>query len=43
NIRHDIEEIQLQMLHDVMKNALKRAESCMANRGHHLADTICQT
>ena len=36
NIRHAIEEIQPEMLHD----ALKRAESCIANRGHHLADIL---
>ncbi|KAF7283694.1 hypothetical protein GWI33_023190 [Rhynchophorus ferrugineus] len=40
NIRHEIEEIQHQMLQDVMKNALERAESCIANRGDHLADII---
>jgi len=40
NIRHAIEEIQPEMLHDVMKNVLKRAESCIANRGHHLADIL---
>lgn len=43
NIRHEIEEIQPEMLKDVMKNALKRAESCIANRGHHLADIIFQS
>lgn len=43
NIRHEIEEIQPEMLQDVMKNALKRAESCIANRGHHLADIIFQS
>ncbi|KAF7265878.1 hypothetical protein GWI33_020625 [Rhynchophorus ferrugineus] len=32
-----------QMLEDVLKNALKRAESCIANRGHHLADKIIQS
>ncbi|KAF7277552.1 hypothetical protein GWI33_006893 [Rhynchophorus ferrugineus] len=30
-------------LWDVMKNALKRAESCIANRGHHLADITFQS
>ncbi|KAF7267299.1 hypothetical protein GWI33_019488 [Rhynchophorus ferrugineus] len=43
NIRHEIEEIQPQMLQDTMKNALKRAESSIANRGHHLADIIFQS
>ncbi|KAF7277405.1 hypothetical protein GWI33_007720, partial [Rhynchophorus ferrugineus] len=42
NIRHKVEEIQHQMLQDVMKNALKRAESGIANRGHYLADIIFQ-
>ncbi|KAF7270721.1 hypothetical protein GWI33_016304 [Rhynchophorus ferrugineus] len=41
-IRHEIDEIQPHMLQDVMKNALKRAETCIANRGHHLADLIFQ-
>ncbi|KAF7278229.1 hypothetical protein GWI33_008586 [Rhynchophorus ferrugineus] len=31
-------QIQLQMLQDVMEN--ERAESCIENRGHHLADII---
>ncbi|KAF7268445.1 hypothetical protein GWI33_018454 [Rhynchophorus ferrugineus] len=43
NIRHNIEEIQPQMLQDVMKNALKRAESFIANRGHHLANIMFQS
>ncbi|KAF7263986.1 hypothetical protein GWI33_000791 [Rhynchophorus ferrugineus] len=43
NICHEIEEIQPQMLLDVMKNALKRAQSCIANRGHHLVDIIFQS
>ncbi|KAF7287246.1 hypothetical protein GWI33_002065 [Rhynchophorus ferrugineus] len=43
NIRREIEEFQPLMLQDVMKNALKRAESCIANRGHHLADIIFQS
>ncbi|KAF7263187.1 hypothetical protein GWI33_003521 [Rhynchophorus ferrugineus] len=43
NIRHEIEETQLQMLQDVMKSALRRAESCIENRGHHLADIISQS
>ncbi|KAF7271091.1 hypothetical protein GWI33_015977 [Rhynchophorus ferrugineus] len=42
NISHEIEEIRLQKLQDVMKNALKRVQSCIANRGHHLADIIFQ-
>ncbi|KAF7285460.1 hypothetical protein GWI33_010632 [Rhynchophorus ferrugineus] len=42
-IRHEIEEIQPQMLQDVMKNTLKRSESFIANRGHHLADIIFQS
>ncbi|KAF7283702.1 hypothetical protein GWI33_023122 [Rhynchophorus ferrugineus] len=40
NIRHEIEEIHPQMLQDVMKNGLKIAESCIANRGHHLTNII---
>ncbi|KAF7263185.1 hypothetical protein GWI33_003523 [Rhynchophorus ferrugineus] len=43
NIRHEIEETQLQMLQDVMKSVLRRAESCIENRGHHLADIISQS
>ncbi|KAF7263307.1 hypothetical protein GWI33_003058 [Rhynchophorus ferrugineus] len=43
NISHEIEEIQPQMLQDVMKNALKRAESCIANRCYHLADITCKS
>ncbi|KAF7266175.1 hypothetical protein GWI33_020458 [Rhynchophorus ferrugineus] len=38
-----LEEIQPQMLQDVMKNALKLTENCMANRGHHLADIVFQS
>ncbi|KAF7279233.1 hypothetical protein GWI33_007500 [Rhynchophorus ferrugineus] len=30
-------------LQDAMKNALKRAESCIANRGRRLADIIFQS
>ncbi|KAF7282156.1 hypothetical protein GWI33_003081 [Rhynchophorus ferrugineus] len=40
NIRHEIGEIQPQILQNVIKNALKRAEICIGNRGHHLADII---
>ncbi|KAF7272198.1 hypothetical protein GWI33_014996 [Rhynchophorus ferrugineus] len=43
NIRREIEEIRPQMLQDVMKNALKGAESFIANPGHHLADIIFQS
>ncbi|KAF7274906.1 hypothetical protein GWI33_012432 [Rhynchophorus ferrugineus] len=43
NIRHEIEEIQPHILQDAMKNDLKRAESCIANRGHYLADIIFQS
>ncbi|KAF7263184.1 hypothetical protein GWI33_003523 [Rhynchophorus ferrugineus] len=31
------------MLQDVMKSVLRRAESCIENRGHHLADIISQS
>ncbi|KAF7277890.1 hypothetical protein GWI33_009144 [Rhynchophorus ferrugineus] len=40
---HEIEEIQPQKLQDVMKNALKRVESCIEDREHHLADIIVQS
>ncbi|KAF7272594.1 hypothetical protein GWI33_014633, partial [Rhynchophorus ferrugineus] len=43
NIHHEIEKNQPKMLQDVMKNPLKRAESCIANRGHHLVDIIFQS
>ncbi|KAF7270522.1 hypothetical protein GWI33_016527 [Rhynchophorus ferrugineus] len=43
NIGHEIEDIQPQMLQDVTTNALKSAESGIANRGHHLADIIFQS
>ncbi|KAF7284893.1 hypothetical protein GWI33_021418 [Rhynchophorus ferrugineus] len=43
NVCHEIEDIQRQMLQDVMKNAFKRAESCIASRGHQLADIIFQS
>ncbi|KAF7285192.1 hypothetical protein GWI33_011729 [Rhynchophorus ferrugineus] len=43
NIRHEIDEIQPQMLQDVRKIALERVESCMANRDHRLADIMFQS
>ncbi|KAF7276772.1 hypothetical protein GWI33_009838 [Rhynchophorus ferrugineus] len=39
----EIEEIQPQMLQDIMKNSLKKAESYIANRGDHLEDIIFQS
>ncbi|KAF7277425.1 hypothetical protein GWI33_007421 [Rhynchophorus ferrugineus] len=43
NFGHELEETQPHMLQNVMKNASERAESCIANLGHHLAYIIFQS
>jgi hypothetical protein len=43
NIREEIENLRPEMLRTTMKNAIKRAQQCVAARGGHLADIIFGT
>lgn len=43
NIRDEINEIPREMCENVMKNVLKRARICEANRGGHLSDIVFHT
>ena len=43
NIRDEINEIPREMCENVMKNVLKTARICEANRGGHLSDIVFHT
>ncbi|KAI8123095.1 hypothetical protein CVS40_6188 [Lucilia cuprina] len=43
NIRDEMNEIPREMCENVMKNVLKRARICEANRGGHLSDMVFHT